>query len=43
MIGNESWNKNNVNSTVDMYAQDVIDFSKAMKAVDSGILISTLR
>jgi alpha-L-arabinofuranosidase len=39
MIGNESWNSNNENSTVDIYAQDVIDFSKAMKAVDSAILI----
>ncbi|MFC4675070.1 hypothetical protein ACFO6W_15320 [Dysgonomonas termitidis] len=39
MIGNESWNKNNTNSTADIYAQDVIDFSKAMKAVDSSILV----
>ena len=39
MIGNESWNKNNENSTVDIYAQDVIDFSKAMKAVDPSILV----
>ena len=39
MIGNESWNKNNINSTADIYAQDVIDFSKAMKAVDPSILI----
>lgn len=39
MVGNESWNANNVNSTVDIYAQDVIDFSRAMKAVDSSILI----
>lgn len=39
MIGNESWNNNNVNSTVDIYARDVIDFSKAMKAVDPSILI----
>lgn len=39
MIGNESWNKNNENSTVDIYAQDVIDFSKAMKAIDPSILI----
>lgn len=39
MIGNESWNNNNVNSTVDIYVRDVIDFSKAMKAVDPSILI----
>jgi hypothetical protein len=39
MIANESWNSNNVNSTADIYAQDVIDFSKAMKEVDSTILI----
>lgn len=39
MIGNESWNDNNVNSTVDIYARDVIDFSKAMKAVDPSILV----
>lgn len=39
MIGNESWNSNNPNSTAEIYAQDVIDFSKAMKAVDSSILI----
>ena len=39
MIGNESWNNNNVNSTADIYAQDVIAFSKAMKAVDPSILI----
>lgn len=39
MIGNESWNNNNENSTVDIYARDVIDFSKAMKAVDPSILI----
>ncbi|NDV81762.1 hypothetical protein [Bacteroides sp. 51] len=39
MIGNESWNKNNINSNADIYAQDVIAFSKAMKAVDSSILI----
>ena len=39
MIGNESWNHNNGNSTADIYAQDVIDFSKAMKAVDPSILI----
>ena len=39
MIGNESWNKNNENSTAEIYAQDVIDFSKAMKTVDPSILI----
>lgn len=39
MIGNESWNDNNENSIVDIYAQDVIDFSKAMKAVDPSILV----
>jgi alpha-L-arabinofuranosidase len=39
MIGNECWHKNNENSTAEMYAQDVIDFSKAMKAVDPTIYI----
>jgi alpha-L-arabinofuranosidase len=39
MIANESWNKNNVNSNAEIYAQDVIDFSKAMKAVDPTVLI----
>jgi alpha-N-arabinofuranosidase len=39
LIGNESWHKENKNSTADIYAQDVIDFSKAMKAVDPTILI----
>jgi hypothetical protein len=39
MIANESWNNNNPNSTSDIYAQDVIDFSRAMKAVDPSILI----
>ncbi len=39
MIGNESWNQNNVNSTVDIYAQDVVAFSKAMKEVDPSILV----
>lgn len=39
MIANESWNSNNKNSNVEIYAQDVIDFSKAMKAVDASILI----
>jgi hypothetical protein len=39
MIGNESWHKQNVNSTAEIYARDVIDFSKAMKAVDPSIYI----
>lgn len=39
MVGNESWNPNNPNSTVDIYANDVIDFSKAMKAIDPSILV----
>jgi hypothetical protein len=39
MIGNESWNNNNVNSSAEIYARDVIDFSKAMKKVDPTVLI----
>jgi hypothetical protein len=39
MIANESWNSNNVNSSAELYARDVIDFSMAMKEVDSTILI----
>lgn len=39
MIGNECWHPNNVNSTAEIYAHDVVDFSKAMKAVDSTIYI----
>jgi hypothetical protein len=39
MIGNETWGPENKNSTADIYAQDVMDFSKAMKAVDSTIMI----
>ncbi len=39
MIGNESWHKENINSTVQIYARDVVDFSKAMKAVDPSIKI----
>jgi alpha-N-arabinofuranosidase len=39
MIGNESWNPQNKNSSADIYAQDIIDFSKTMKAVDSTIQI----
>ena len=40
MVGNECWNPNNPNFTAEIYAQDVLDFSKAMKAVDSTILIA---
>jgi alpha-L-arabinofuranosidase len=39
MIGNESWHKSNPNSTAEIYAKDVVDFSKAMKAVDPTIYI----
>lgn len=39
MIGNECWHKNNENSTPEIYARDVVDFSRAMKAVDPSILI----
>jgi len=39
MIGNESWHEQNENSTAEIYARDIIDFSKAMKAVDSSIYI----
>jgi len=39
MIGNECWHENNPNSTADIYARDVVDFSKAMKAVDPSIYI----
>lgn len=39
MIGNESWHKENENSSAAIYAKDVIDFSKAMKAVDPSIMI----
>ncbi|HZG24752.1 MAG TPA: hypothetical protein VEZ17_09245 [Chitinophagaceae bacterium] len=39
MIGNESWHKENINSTAQIYARDVVDFSKAMKAVDPSINI----
>jgi|SRR6218665_1026045 len=39
MIGNESWHKENENSTAAIYAKDVIDFSKAMKAIDPSIMI----
>jgi len=37
MIGNECWHRNNENSTPEIYARDVVDFSKAMKEVDSTI------
>ena len=39
MIGNECWHPNNPNSTAEIYARDVVDFSKAMKAVDPAIAI----
>jgi hypothetical protein len=40
MIGNECWHeRSNPNSTVEIYAQDVIDFSKAMKEVDPSIFV----
>ena len=39
MIGNESWHEENKNSTAQIYARDVVDFSKAMKAVDPTIKI----
>jgi alpha-N-arabinofuranosidase len=39
MIGNESWHRGNENSTAEIYARDVIEFSRAMKAVDPTILI----
>lgn len=39
MIGNESWGPENKNSNVAIYAQDVLDFSIAMKAVDPAIKI----
>jgi hypothetical protein len=39
MIGNECWHNNNPNSTAEIYARDVLDFSKAMKAVDPAIAI----
>jgi alpha-N-arabinofuranosidase len=37
MIGNESWHQENKNSTAEIYARDVVDFSKAMKEVDPSI------
>ena len=39
MIGNESWGPENKNSTSEIYANDVVAFSKAMKAVDPEIHI----
>jgi alpha-L-arabinofuranosidase len=39
MIGNESWHKDNAGSTPEIYARDVVDFSRAMKAVDPSIQI----
>ncbi len=39
MIGNECWHDNNQNSTAEIYARDVVDFSKAMKEVDPSIYI----
>lgn len=39
LIGNESWGPENKNSTSEIYANDVVDFSKAMKAVDPSIHI----
>lgn len=39
MIGNESWNSNNIGSSPEIYAHDVVAFSRAMKAVDPSIFI----
>ncbi|MCX6328116.1 MAG: hypothetical protein NTZ85_01195 [Bacteroidia bacterium] len=39
MIGNECWHNNNENSSAEIYARDVIDFSIAMKAIDPSIYI----
>jgi alpha-N-arabinofuranosidase len=39
MIGNETWHEQNVNSTAEIYARDVVDFSIAMKEVDPSIYI----
>ncbi len=39
MIGNETWHEKNKNSTGEIYAKDVVDFSKAMKAVDPSIKV----
>lgn len=39
LIGNECWHNNNENSSAEIYARDVVDFSIAMKAVDPAIYI----
>lgn len=39
MIGNECWHDNNENSSAEIYARDVVDFSIAMKAIDPSIYI----
>lgn len=39
MIGNESWHESNPNSSAEIYAQDVKDFSIAMKGIDPSICI----
>ncbi|MBE3085978.1 MAG: hypothetical protein IMZ64_07155 [Bacteroidetes bacterium] len=39
MIGNECWHDNNENSSAEIYAKDVVDFSIAMKAIDPSIYI----
>jgi alpha-L-arabinofuranosidase len=39
MIGNECWNENNVNSNATIYANDVVEFSRAMKRIDPSISI----
>ena len=41
MIGNESWNNSEYNGSVSpaKYADDLEDFARAMKAVDSSIKI----
>lgn len=39
MIGNESWHESNPNSSAEIYAQDVKDFSIAMKGIDPSIRI----
>lgn len=39
MIGNECWHRNNENSSAEIYARDVVAFSKAMKTVDPSIYI----
>ena len=39
IIGNETWHPANKKSTPQIYAKDVVDFAKAMKAVDPTIRI----